>query len=256
MRNKTLFLTSIALIAILITLFIKPIQQDPGYHEFADKRTVFGIVNAFNVLSNFPFIILGLLGIVFIWLSLRQRLNDYIFIQYLVFFMGIFLTGIGSCYYHLSPSNDTLLWDRLPMSISFMAFFCVIISELISLKTGSILFVPLLIIGISSVFYWYWSEKHGIGDLRMYALVQFLPMILIPLILFMYKCPRNYLCNIMALMVFYVLSKIFEILDTEVYELGKIISGHTLKHLFAATSIYFIIRMVYIRKKEIATECI
>jgi len=256
MKYKTFILTSITLIAILITLFMKPIPQDLRYHEFADKRTIFGIANAFNFLSNFPFLIIGLFGIGFIGLSLKQNPGDYVLIHYLVFFIGIFLVGIGSSYYHLVPSNNTLVWDRLPMSIVFMAFFCLVVSELIHRMSGSILLVPLLIIGMGSVFYWDWTEKQGIGDLRLYALVQFLPMILVPLILFMYKCPRNYLRNIIALMVFYVISKIFEFLDVEVYELGRILSGHTLKHLFAATGAFFILRMVYIRRKELASECI
>ena len=254
MKYKTVILTSIALIAIITTLIVKPIPQDPGYHEFADKRTILEIVNAFNFLSNFPFLIIGLFGIGFIGLSLKQNLGDYVLIHYLVFFSGIFLVGIGSSYYHLAPSNDTLVWDRLPMSICFMAFFCLVVSEFIHNRAGSILLVPLLIIGIGSVFYWDWTEKQGIGDLRFYALVQFLPMILVPLILFMYKCPRNHLRNIMALIIFLVISKIFEFFDVEVYEIGRVISGHTLKHLFAATGTYFILRMVYIRKKELAIE--
>lgn len=104
-----------------------------------------------------------------------------------VFFVGIFLTGIGSTYYHLNPSNETLFWDRLPMTISFMAFFTIVISEFISKKLGTNLFIPLLTSGIFSLLYWQITESKGVGDLRFYVLVQFLPIILISAILIIYK---------------------------------------------------------------------
>ena len=247
MRNKTFFLTSFTLIAILITLFVKPIPQNPIYHEFADERTIFGIENAFNFLSNIPFLLIGLFGIGFIGLLIKQNLGDHVLINYLVFFTGVFLVGIGSSYYHLAPSNYTLLWDRLPMSISFMAFFCLVVSEFIDRRTGLILLVPLLLIGMGSVFYWYWSENQSMGDLRWYGLVQIMPMILVFLILFMFNGPRNYLRNIITAMVFYGISKIFEFLDGEVYDLGGIISGHSLRHVFAAIGTFFILRIIYVR---------
>ena len=36
-----------------------------------------------------------------------------------MFFLGLFLTGFGSGYYHWEPTNDTLVLDRLPMTILF-----------------------------------------------------------------------------------------------------------------------------------------
>ncbi|MDX2451413.1 hypothetical protein [Desulfosarcina sp.] len=40
--------------------------------------------------------------------------------------------------------------------------------------------VPLSVVGILFVLYWYFTEKTGVGDLRPYVLAQFLPMIVIP----------------------------------------------------------------------------
>jgi hypothetical protein len=37
----------------------------------------------------------------------------------LALFLGIFLTGFGSSYYHWNPNDDTLFWDRLPMTLCF-----------------------------------------------------------------------------------------------------------------------------------------
>jgi hypothetical protein len=47
---------------------------------------------------------------------------------------------------------------------------------------------------------------------------------------------------------FYVLAKILEETDREVFALGHIVSGHTLKHLAAAAAGYWILRMLQKRK--------
>ncbi len=249
MRINTLILCLITLIAVFAVLFgVKPVPQDIAYHQFADNRTVFRIPNAFNVLSNIPFVLVGLAGVIFTGKLLKKKQSDSACIQYLVFFFGVFLTGLGSYYYHYNPSNSSLVWDRLPMTIAFMGLFCSVVSELINRKASAVLLIPLLIVGMGSVFYWDWTEKQGGGDLRFYALVQYLPMILIPLMLFMYKLPGNFLRYIIGLIGFYIIGKIFEHYDKEVFELSKFISGHTIKHLFSATGIYCVLKMLYKRE--------
>ncbi len=47
--------------------------------------------------------------------------------------------GVGSGYYHLSPSNATLVWDRIPMSIAIMALLSIVIGEYMSIRLGAIL---------------------------------------------------------------------------------------------------------------------
>jgi hypothetical protein len=39
-----------------------PIPQAREYHQFADSRTLVGVPNAFDVLSNIPFAIVGIAG--------------------------------------------------------------------------------------------------------------------------------------------------------------------------------------------------
>ena len=72
------------------------------------------------------------------------------------------------------------------MTIAFMAFMSIIIGEYISEKAASTALIPLVLIGIISVIYWYITEQAGQGDLRPYALVQFLPMVIIPMVLLMF----------------------------------------------------------------------
>ena len=53
-----------------------------------------------------------------------------------VFFLGVFLTGFSSSYYHWNPNDAGLFWDRLPMSIAFMAILANVVEERIDAKVG------------------------------------------------------------------------------------------------------------------------
>ena len=154
--------------------------------------------------------------------------------------MGVSLTALGSGYYHWAPSNATLLWDRLPMTIAFMSLVSLIVTEVIDESWGKKLLLPLLVIGFSSVFYWHFTEQQGVGDLRPYAIVQFVPLIAIPFILFTYPVSKTLKKGIWLLIVFYILAKFSEALDEVIYD-HFIMSGHSLKHLLAAFGIYFML---------------
>jgi hypothetical protein len=113
------------------------------------------------------------------------------------------------------------------MTIAFMGFFSFLIGDSISEKAGRQVLVPFILIGLMSIVYWKFSN-----DLRLYALVQFLPGILAPLMLLFYK-QRSGLTNYYWLMLlFYTLAKIFEHYDQQVFS-ALDLSGHSLKHLCA-----------------------
>lgn len=252
--HKTAIVMSVALTVIIcVFLFVKPVPQDPEYHRFADSRVIFGIPNAWDVLSNVPFILIGVFGIFFIATPNQTNGFNLILLPYRIFFTGLFLTGVGSMYYHFAPSNDTLYWDRLPMTLAMTAFFCSVVSEHVSPKASVLLLSPLLLIGIGSVLYWSWSEARGHGDLRLYGLVQFLPAVLIPLIIFLYKSPASYLRYLILLFVFYSLAKIAEIFDVEIFDALRVLSGHTLKHLLAAAGTYCILQMLLKRNNDLSS---
>jgi len=224
--------TAVALAALF--LLTSPVPQDPAYHEFADGRTISGVANFGNVMSNLPFLVIGLWGIVFVFRHSHTVCVPGLELAYVVFFSGIFLTAFGSGYYHLDPSNDPLVWDRLPMTIGFAGLFAIIIGEFVSPAVGRAIVVPVLLVGIASVEYWAWSESNGAGDLRPYAVVQFLPMMLLPVILLTYKPVIGTAKVFWVMLLFYVLAKVAEQLDEQVLAMGGFISGHSLKHLFAA----------------------
>lgn len=226
-------LLTIIVVAFVAMISIDPIAQDPAYHNFADRRRIFSIANFYNVLSNLPFFIVGIMGVRLI--ALRKASGGLAELQpmYLAFFVGVFLTGFGSAYYHYQPDNQTLVWDRLPMTIAFMALFSAIIGEYISTRLAWRLFVPLLILGIASVVYWHLTEQSGHGDLRAYVLVQFLPIVLVPLMLWLFDSKLNHGKYIWGVLGTYGIAKLMELLDIQIYNILSF-SGHSLKHLSAA----------------------
>jgi len=247
-RIRLLGIGLITVLALFIALSVDSIEQDLSYHNLADQRTLLAIPNFWNIFSNLPFIIVGFFGIIY---TVKKRFvvsNRQSYTMYFTFFLGVLLTGIGSGYYHLEPNNYTLVWDRIPMAIAFMSLFSIIVLEHINEKLGHSLFLPLLLLGIGSVLYWHWTEKAGMGDLRFYAIVQFLPLLLIPYILLNFNSifTRNH--DIYLVLFFYFLAKIAEYFDSELYELLSV-SGHTLKHILAAFGSYLVLRMVILRKK-------
>src|SRR5688572_8768575 len=169
MAFRSSILLVLALCAIVGVYFLPPISQDPTYHNFADQRTFFLIPNFWNVISNIPFLILGLTGLYIFFRNYRLSRES---VAIFTLFIGVAGIGLGSAYYHWSPSNTTLVWDRIPMTVTFMSFFAIIISNHINQRWGFIMLLPLLLIGILSVIMWYYSEANGNGDLRLYALVQ------------------------------------------------------------------------------------
>ena len=246
--NKEYGLIGLAVSVIILSLLLPPIPQDLAYHHFADQRTWLGIRNAGDVLSNSVFLLVGILGLALLQCGPSLDMPPSLHRQYSIFFAGVLLTGLGSAYYHSAPDNPHLFWDRLPMTIAFMSFFCSVVHEAVDARMGERLLWPLLSLGAGSTIYWQWSESMGHGDLRFYGLVQFLPMLLLPLILLLYPTDRTYRRHVIGLMLCYLLAKIAELLDHQIYQLLGFISGHSLKHLLAGGGTYCIYALLKQRR--------
>jgi hypothetical protein len=231
---------------VIATAMLLPrIAQPQSYHLFADQRRFLGIANFANVVSNLPFAAIGLWGLMFLRRGhFRDKREAW---PYRILFTGLVLTAFGSAYYHLRPSNATLVWDRLPMAILFMSLVAALIAERLSLRAGLWLLPILLLIGASSVYQWHASELRGAGDLRFYSAVQVYSLLFLLVAVLL---PPTYTRGIdLAIVVgLYVVAKVFEALDRPIFELGHVVSGHTLKHLAAAAAGYWILRMLQKRR--------
>lgn len=252
MNRRLVLLVGVVIVTAFAVFLLPPIPQSEAYHNFADQRTLLGVPHCLDVISNVPFLIVGVWGM---WLvAPKRRATSSQFVDsrerwpYLVFFIGVALTAFGSSYYHLMPNDSRLVWDRIPMTVGFMGLLAAMIGERISVKAGLRSIAPLLVLGVASVFYWRATQSTGHGDLRPYALVQFGSMLVILLLIALF--PPRYTLGADLLVSFgiYGLAKVFEAADRPIFALGGVFSGHTLKHLTAALSAYWILRMLSARK--------
>lgn len=218
---------------------LPPVAQPPGYHDFADQRACAGLPNCLDTASNVFFVLAGAAGL---W---RLRRGAPAFrdrrelLPYRLFFVGAILIGFGSGYYHLDPGNGRLLWDRLAMMLAFMAWFAAIVGERVGPAAGRRLLPLLVAAGLASALWWGWSEAQGRGDLRFYVLMQLLPALLVPLLLWLYAPRYGDDRGILAVVGLYLLAFGFDLADRTVFGLtGGVVSGHTLKHLVAALAVY------------------
>jgi hypothetical protein len=197
------------------------IHQDQIYHMFADTRMFFGIPNFWNVVTNLPFIVVAIYG-----LCRLKKINDVNeMTNKYVILIATLMIGLGSSYYHWNPNDNTLLWDRLPMAIVFMG----IVAATLKRFYGS-----LVCLGIGSVLWW-----HFTGELLPYVIVQFGALLLVTI--FDWK-------RLWAVIMMYAIAKVHEHFDHQIYQAFPL-SGHSMKHLFAAAAILTYINLTMVARK-------
>ncbi|MGB5201154.1 MAG: alkaline phytoceramidase [Sedimenticolaceae bacterium] len=253
LRQRNAILIGLLVLVVIGVGILEPIPQDPGYHLFADSRKCFGIPNFNDVVSNIGFTLVGLLGLFLVIGEGRRSLfaESVDARPYSIFFIAVALVGIGSAYYHWAPSNERLFWDRLPIAIAFMAITSATVADRIDAKAGNgWLLLLLLAGGAASLIYWHWTESLGRGDLRLYAIVQFYPMLALPVVIALFPRHRYTVGRYLAwVIVWYAVSKVLEHFDREIFELlGHAVSGHTLKHLAAALATLVVLKMLSSRR--------
>ena len=237
-------LVATAVLAIARACSIPRIPQDPRYFAFVDDRNLVGVPNALNVLSNVTFAGVGLAGLVLLWrgrIALRDARERW---PWAVFFAGVALTSVGSTWFHLSPTNDSLVWDRLPMSVGFMGLFAALLAERVDVTAGLRLLAPLVAAGTGTVISWIATEHAGVGDLRPYLLVQYYPLAAIPLVLVLFPPAYTGTWGWIAGLATYAAAKWAEVEDGRLYGALGFASGHTLKHLLAASGIAVLLVML------------
>lgn len=229
-------------------LLTAPLPQPLAYHQFADDRPLLGVQNMLNVASNLPFLVVGLWGM--FWMTSEQSRRPGIFLEeperwaYWLYFAGLALTGIGSSYYHYEPNNDTLVIDRIGLAMTFMALFTAILSERLYWKLSAPLVGPLVALGVGSVLYWHWTD-----DLRIYFVVQFFPLIALPILFLLFRPRYTGTGDMLASLACYGIAKLMESNDLKIYEAAGFVSGHTLKHLVAGLSAYLVLFMLQRRRE-------
>ena len=73
-RKTGLTVLLVATLAVIgVDLLLPRIPQPQSYHNFADQRSFLGIPNFGDVVSNIPFALFGVWGLLFWWRSYRMR---------------------------------------------------------------------------------------------------------------------------------------------------------------------------------------
>ncbi len=238
-----------------------PISQDQEYHGFADGRAGLCVPNAWNVLSNLPFLVVGALGFATLRRASRTRCPStgpasrdslracgprarWEWAAAIVFCVGVVGTAFGSSLYHWDPRDATLVWDRLPMTLVFSPFLALLLGERLGERVGRAALVPILLLGVGSVVYWAATlDGHRGDDLRPYAFVQGITMITPLVLLVLVPEPRATRWPLALALAAYFLAKQLEGGDAAIYErTGHLVSGHTLKHLAAALAAGYLVR--------------
>ncbi|KAF7842710.1 Ceramidase domain-containing protein [Senna tora] len=267
MATRTVYAAASALAAttfLVVLMKLTPsVPQPQYYHDFADKRELFGIPYAVNVMSNFPFLAIGLMGLILChygnYFNISLQGEKW---AWTCFYVGVTAVAFGSSYYHLKPDDGRLMWDRLPMTIAFTSVVAIFIIERIDEKKGTLSIIPLVMAGIISVVYWrqaYYFDSliytWFFDDLRLYALAQSLPFIAIALIAILF--PPMYTHSMYWLWAagFYQLALVQEATDRVIYmSTLHIVSGHTLKHLSAAMGPVILTLMLTKRSIDVKRE--
>jgi hypothetical protein len=222
--------------------------QAASFHLFADTRGWLGVPNFLDVVTNVPFAVAGVLGLVHLGRRVcRERAGalgggtpllrvDRVCLG--AVFLGLTCTSIGSAYYHLAPGNERLFWDRLPMILTFVSVLATLIAERVSPKTAAWLLGPMLLAAGASLVYWRQTEAIGQGDLRAYFLVEGVTLASAVLVVALYRArylPTGWLVLALAC---HGAAIVFEQLDRAVWSMWgplgvEVVSGHTIKHLCA-----------------------
>ena len=235
---------ALAAFALLVGLVLHgPIAQWENYHDFADTRAWLALPHAADVLSNLPFLLAGALGL---WGVARGTDRWPSRSAWLLFCVALICTSAGSTFYHWAPNNAALVFDRIPIAWACVALSSALLAEHVHPRWASAsLLAAAALIATGAVAYWWFTEQRGAGDLRPYLFVQILPMLLVPLALLLRlpaldagSTPASAWWAVLGL---YAAAKATEVADHAILAATGWVSGHTLKHLFAAAAAAWIV---------------
>ncbi len=229
------------IVAVIVALCGPALSQFVDYHAFADQRTLWGLPHAMDVLSNLPFAILGLAGL------LRLRANPALARSgaqrplAAVFFAGLVVAALCSAWYHLQPTDTSLRVDRLGMVLAFAGLLGLAVADRISARAGVCMGLVVLLLGPPTVEAWAlnanllpWSVLQGGGMLLLLVLAQRRPLE------HAWGLPLN------AVLAWYVLAKLLEIADYPIFLLTHgWVSGHSLKHVAAAMAAWPLLALMH-----------
>ena len=118
------------------------------------------IAEFYNTISSIPITILGIIGIIVMYLNQKREIkNEY---RFIVTFTSLGLVGIGSLFYHMTLRYYGQLFDELPMMLgSLCLLFCIFMTDSIPNKSNIKIILIFIFWGILQIYLyiiykWYW----------------------------------------------------------------------------------------------------
>ena len=217
---------------LALALFGPVLPASAHQHTLADQRALWGIPCALDVLSNLPFAIAGLWGLVALRRVAPGMLDAPSRALASLFFAGLVCTAAGSALYHWQPQDAGLLWDRLGMVLPFAGLLGLAGASRVSARAGAAAAGTVLLAGQLAVLWW----SHS-GNLLPWAAVQLGGMLVVLALACLPRRDGALALHLGAVMALYALAKLFEAADHAVFEAtGQAVSGHSLKHVLAAAA--------------------
>lgn len=235
-RRQTWTAIGIVLAAYaLLRLMVGALPQDVSYHLLADTRTFLGVPRAGDVLTNLAILAAGLFG-----LALRSRMavapEEHAARDLLV--AATILTALGSAYYHWAPTNETLVWDRLPLALVLVSILALVLADRVHPLFARHGLWPLTALAAAGVGWWGVSEAMGRGDLFLYLIVRVGAGVSIALMILFCRPRRTGTKWLVSALVCEVLMAALEHSDHRIFELtGGLVSGHNLKHVMVGVAL-------------------
>ncbi|XP_058781129.1 uncharacterized protein LOC131655251 [Vicia villosa] len=230
-RNRIWGATATFLCCMCFILFTPPIPRSLNHHRFADVRNLLGVPNTLNVMTNFPFLVVGVLGFVFAldgtFFNISSQGEVW---SWVVFYSGMIGIAFGSAYYHLKPDNHRVIWDTLPMTVAFSSLMSCLVFERFGQRTGLCCLFALLVSAFLCVLH-----ERIYNDIRFCVMFQLILSLAIPAVAFMYRSKYTHSGYWFLATGIYVLAKIQGITDKKIFRVNNyFITGHSLEHLCLA----------------------
>ena len=226
---------------LALALFGPVLPASAHQHTLADQRALWGIPCALDVLSNLPFAIAGLWGLVALRRVAPGMLDAPSRTLASLFFAGLVCTAAGSALYHWHPQDAGLLWDRLGMVLPFAGLLGLAGASRVSARAGAAAAGTVLLAGPLAVLWW----AHT-GNLLPWAVVQLGGMLLVLALACLPQRAGAWVVPLGAVIAWYGAAKLLELSDHAVYEAtGQWVAGHSLKHLAAAGAAWPVLRALH-----------
>jgi len=223
--NNSRFLAALSAPFVLGGLlhFAYPLVQPADYHHFADTRLICGVHNGADVLSNLAILAAGLVNLCWCW---RRRASDAVQMPgMLMVSLGFVMAAAGSAVYHLRPTDATLVWDRLPMTVIFAGILAMLYTSITGRRVPWSQLASLVAPAMLTALIW-----ARFGELWPYALLQYGGLAAVVGFTISRKVANP--SGWWALICCYGVAKLLEMFDSSIWvATDHVLAGHSLKHI-------------------------